>query len=231
MTENISPEHELRREIYARFGLAMYYAQMLEFSIVNQLLALGITDGAYNTYEEAEAVVVRLLGSTLGELNQKLVDEKTDLTHLEDDLRRARRLRNFLAHNYFRERVLAAELPAGRERMLDELAQAASFLQEIGERLNTLTTETYEAQGITPVDLRDVRETAERIVPGLPLPGLLEEPTPIVVTKDGYLVGNRNVTRTQLASAEGRYVYPTFVLDIEWERATDEERARLLSLA
>ena len=231
MTENISPEHELGREICARFGLAMYYAQMLEFSIVNQLLALGITNGTYNTYEEAEAVVVRLLGSTLGELNQKLADGKTDFTHLEDDLRRARLLRNFLAHNYFRERVLAAELPAGRERMLDELAQAASFLKEIGERLNTLTTETYEAQGITPVDLRDARETAERIVPGLPLPGLLDEPTSIVVTKDGYLVGNRNVTRTQLARAEGRYVYPTFVLDIEWEKATDDERARLLSLA
>jgi hypothetical protein len=60
MTKNISPEHELGREIYARFGLAMHYAQMLEFSIVKQLLALGITDGAYNTYEEAEAVVVRL---------------------------------------------------------------------------------------------------------------------------------------------------------------------------
>jgi len=231
ITKNTSPEHELKHEIYARFGLAMYYAQMLEFSIVNQLLALGITDGIYNTYEETEAVVVGLLRATLGDLKQKLADSKLDLTHLDDDLRRALRLRNFLAHNYFRERLLAAELPAGRERMLGELAQAASFLEEMGERLNTLTTEIYEAQGITPVDLRDVRETAERIVPGRPLPGLLDEPAAIVVTKDGYVVGNRNVTRAQLARAEGRYVYPQFVLDIEWEKATDDERARLLSLA
>lgn len=231
MTEDISSEHELRREIYARFGLAMYYAQMLEFSIVNQLLALGITDGTYDTYEETEAAVVGLLGKTLGQLNQKLADSKMDLTHLDDYLRRALRLRNFLAHNYFRERALAVELPVGRERMLDELAQAASFLQEIGERLNALTIKTYEARGLTPVDLREARKTAERLLPGRPLPGLLDEPTPIVVTKDGYVVGNRNVTRTQLARTQGRYVYPTFVLDIEWEKATDDERAMLLSLA
>jgi hypothetical protein len=231
ITVDVSPEDEVSREIFVRFALAMYRAQMLEFSIVNQLLALGMTGGTYNTYEETEAAVVGLLGATFGELNQKLADSKSDLTHLEDDLRRALRLRNFLAHNYFRERLLAAELPAGRQRMLEELAQAASFLQEMSERLNTLTTKIYEAQGITPVDLRDARETAERIVPGRPLPGLSDERPPIVVTKDGYVVGNRNVTRTTLARAEGRYVYPTIVLDIEWEKATDDERARLLSLA
>ena len=102
--------------------------------------------------------------------------------------------------------------------MLDELAQAASFLKEIGERLNTLTKETYEAQGITPVDLRDARETAERIVPGLPLPGLLDEPTPIVVTKDGYLVGSRNVTRTQLARARAGTSIPRSSLTLSGRR-------------
>jgi hypothetical protein len=231
MTENINPEHELRREVLARFGLAMYRAQMLEFSIVNQLLALGATDGTYNTYKETEAAVVGLLRATLGQLNQRLADSEIDLTDLADDLKRALDLRNFLAHNYFRERLLAAELPAGRERMLDELAQAASFLQEMGERLNTLTTKIYEAQGITPVDLRDVRETAERIVPGRPLPGLSDEPPPIVVTEDGYVVGNGSVTRARLAREQGRYVHPTIVIGIEWEKATDDERARLLSLA
>jgi hypothetical protein len=115
--------------------------------------------------------------------------------------------------------------------MLDELTQAASFLQEMSERLNALTIETYGARGITPVELRNARETAERIVPGRPLPGLSDEKTPIVVTKDGYIVGNRNVTRIEETRAQGRYVYPTFVLDVEWENATDDERARLLSLA
>jgi hypothetical protein len=115
--------------------------------------------------------------------------------------------------------------------MVDELTQAASFLREMVERLNTLTTKIYEAQGITPVDLRDVGETAERIVPGRPLPGLSDERTPIVMTKDGYIVGNRNVTRTQIARAQGRYVYPKLVVDIEWEKASDDERATLLSLA
>ena len=202
ITENVGPEHEFGPEVRARFGLAMYYAQMLEFGIVNLLLALGITGGTYNNYEETEAVVVRLLGATLGQLNQGLADSEIDLTHLHDDLRRALRLRNFLAHNYFRERILAAELPAGRERMLDELAQAASFLQELRERLNALIKEIYETQGISPIELTDARKTAERIVPGRPLPGLSDEPSPIVVTKDGYLVGNRNVTRMELANPD-----------------------------
>lgn len=73
--------------------------------------------------------------------------------------------------------------------------------------------------------------TVERLLPGRPLPGLSNERPPIVVTKDGYHVGNKSVTRTQLARARGEYVYPTFVLDVEWENATDDERVRLLSLA
>jgi hypothetical protein len=42
---------------------------------------------------------------------------------------------------------------------------------------------------------------------------------------------NGNVTRTQLATELGESTYPTFVLDIEWEKANDDDRAKLFRLA
>jgi hypothetical protein len=229
--EDISPETELIREVYARFGLAMYYGQTLEFGIINQLIVSSISDGTYNTYEEAEAAVVRLFRETMGSLNRRLIDSGMNLTHLDDDLLRSVHLRNFLAHHYFRERALTFQTPDGRRQMIVELDQAASFLREMGERLDALTMEILKEEGVTSIDTPEARETAGRLLPGRPLPGLSYERTPIVVTKDGYIVGDGNVARVQLATERGEKTYPMFVLDVEWEKATDDERTRLLRLA
>jgi hypothetical protein len=82
--------------------------------------------------------------------------------------------------------------------MLIELTQAVSFFQEVEQQLSALTMEIFEAQGITVIDTPEAKETARKLLTGRPLPGFPRERKPIVVTKDGYIVGNGNARPRQV---------------------------------
>jgi hypothetical protein len=143
MVEEITPEAWHSREVYAKFGLAIYEGQVLEHEIVNLIISSGIGLGTYRTREEIEAADVELFRRTMGTLKKELLLRRIDLGHLEDELIRAVTLRNFLAHRYFRERVSAFMSKEGRDQMIAELvekaAQEAKESREFGEPLPGLS--------------------------------------------------------------------------------------------
>ena len=108
MLEDIEPGAWLSREVFARFGLAIYASQVLEHGIVNLVVWSGLRDGRYRAYEETEAANTELFKLTMGKVKQALVSRRPDVAHLDELLIRAVRLRNFLAHEYFRQRAAAA---------------------------------------------------------------------------------------------------------------------------
>jgi hypothetical protein len=54
-------------------------------------------------------------------------------------------------------------------------------------------------------------------------------PTPIVRTRDGYLI--HGVDTVEFAEIVGLTPTPAFILDIDYQTATADERARLAELA
>jgi hypothetical protein len=98
VAEEIDPESWHIREVYAWFGLAMYTGQVLEHGIVNLLSWSGIGAGEYHTHEQAQTASDELFREAMGTLKKILLQRRIDLAHLDDQLIRAVRLRNFLAH-------------------------------------------------------------------------------------------------------------------------------------
>jgi hypothetical protein len=176
IVEEISQSNWQAREVYAKFGLAMYVGQVLEHEIVNLLSWSGISAGEYATYEQAESASSELFGKTMGTLKATLLRRRVDLGHLDDDLMRAVRLRNFLAHNYFRERAAAAMTREGREQMIAELDQAIEFFQEVDAKLTPFTLRIVEEFGLME-KLPEVAEESKGKGFGQPLPGL-SDPSP-----------------------------------------------------
>src|SRR5215469_8330949 len=101
MPEDISPGDWLTREVFARFGLAIYESQVLENGIVSLVIWSGLRDRRYRTYEETEADNSELFRQTQGSVRKILMSRRPDIGHLDDLLIRAVHLRNFLAHQYF----------------------------------------------------------------------------------------------------------------------------------
>lgn len=116
------------RDVYAFYGLAMYWAQCLEQSMFIHLLFLDFFPKNVKSFKDSskwaadfDAYEEKELGKTMGRLLQKLKDEGLP-THAASSLLSASlQKRNWLAHSYFSSRAVEFTLRAGRAQMIAEL--------------------------------------------------------------------------------------------------------------
>jgi hypothetical protein len=154
-------ENEQAREIYARAGLALYYAQVFEQGMIHTVYAGQIVNGTiaseFNTAEAFHRVVdSQTAGAILVRLRRHLdLAPELDAVCVE-----ALRLRNFLAHHFFSERSELFFNQEGRRLMLDELQTMIRTFGQADRRLEVLMIEMHERIGLK-------RETVERIVQAL----------------------------------------------------------------
>lgn len=83
-----------------------------------------------------------------------VVEVPADLDGL---LSKALTLRNWLAHDFFRERAVEFLNPAGRAQMLREVDDARSVFQEADKRLEQVVTPARIKAGITDEALGELR--------------------------------------------------------------------------
>lgn len=134
------PESALIREVYARYGLTMYMAQVLEHAVVNALLVLRFLPKRpdHNSNESWESAFDDFYGRELGKTfgtTLKTLDGLSILTpELISKLRAAKSTRDRLAHSFFRDRDLQFFTQSGRVSMIDDCEAAiAEFEAADGE--------------------------------------------------------------------------------------------------
>jgi hypothetical protein len=130
VADNLDEEGTQIRDVYAHYGLAMYLAQCLEHGIV---LALVYTKLLPQVRSEAKAVETFPVSEfeqrfdifmddhfelTMGSLISRLRTSSKLAVTFDTDLSKARELRNFLVHRYFRERAEEFISRIGRHSML-----------------------------------------------------------------------------------------------------------------
>ena len=109
----------LIRDVYATLAW-LHRAQDVEHGIVNLLIWTGVGDGSYRAFDELEAANVRLFNQTMGAIKNRLMERLplAEELEIEESLIRAVRLRNFLAHEYFRQRTVALLFRDGQKQMV-----------------------------------------------------------------------------------------------------------------
>jgi hypothetical protein len=130
------------KEVYAHFGLAIYLAQVLEHGLAVAFLYLDLMPasiGKIRSREEwmsrMDAFMDRHFETTLGKMIRNLAVVTSVPSDLEQLLKLALEKRNWLVHDYFRERAEAFMSESGRERMLHELVEAQELFSAADERL------------------------------------------------------------------------------------------------
>lgn len=147
------PDEEIR-EVYAHFGLAVYCGQVLEHGIVNAMVVLRLPDKDRLTKGDIDAFMDQKFECTLGKLIKELQAELPIPSDLEELLRQALKTRNWLCHDYFRERAIDFMLPVGREKMLVELEEARELLSDAEKRLEAVIQPLADRCGITEAVLQ-----------------------------------------------------------------------------
>lgn len=105
---------EQHKEVYAYFGLAIYYSQVLEHQLLNMLLLANTINEEITVNKDYEKCFYSISNKTLGKLIKhinkyyclRLIDRKK----LESLLKR----RNYLAHHYFKDNIGLFATESGR---------------------------------------------------------------------------------------------------------------------
>lgn len=154
MTIDDTGEHV--KEVYARFGAAVYFANVLEHGIVNALMVLDLIPTRRHTVRSAAewaALVDGFMDShfetTMGKMLRSLRSVTTVPDALDQQLRDALRRRNWLAHAFFRERAEEFLSPQGRDQMIDEVDDCRSAFQVADRALEEIVAPLRRSAGIT----------------------------------------------------------------------------------
>jgi hypothetical protein len=171
--EDIDPEELARHvdKVFAAFGEALHRAQVVEDAILTVAATTGKLDGLSATWHDFFADIESLWRLTLGNLRSKLLERRHDFGQFDEQLDCAVKLRNFLAHSYFRERGVAITTRAGRDKVIAELNDAVAFFEVATARLELLLDQSLDELGVGPL-LPGARERLVNKGFGDPLPGL-----------------------------------------------------------
>jgi hypothetical protein len=149
-------EDEHVKEVYARFGLAVYFAQVLEHGLVNALVILDLIPSRRHLARspdewgaEVDAFMDRHFQATMGRLMRSLRAVTQVEADLEQLLNDALSKRNWLAHDFFRERATEFMTADGREQMLREADGCRDLFQSADKRLETIVAPLRKKAGIT----------------------------------------------------------------------------------
>ena len=143
-------DDEQTKEVFAQFGLALYLAQVLEHGLVNAMIISELLPDKENfTKQNVDDFMNQQFEKTLGTLIKKLKRSIPIPDNLEKTLSSALRERNWLAHNFFRERHIEFINTEGRKTMLEELRGSQKIFEEADNLLTKVVMPLSEKHGIT----------------------------------------------------------------------------------
>ncbi len=149
--EDLPFEAQQRREVFAHFGLTMYWAQCLEVQIGLLLASMYNQEFLRVPPEDRDAFFDRESKKTLGRMKRDLGNKLPST--LENRLSEAVELRNWLVHSYFSERGIDILTLEGREKMIFELQEKAAFFKELDVEFTAILEKWFFIQSISKEEL------------------------------------------------------------------------------
>ncbi len=143
------------REVYSRYGLAMYMVQVLEHGMVNAAVVMRTLPSLRSHPNEArwhaafdhayETGLARTYGNMLKQLDAISEFPRSLLERLRD----AKEDRDVLAHRFFRQHDLAFMNPDGRTTMIAWCEDRVELFQALSEEVDALIAPIRERHGIS----------------------------------------------------------------------------------
>jgi hypothetical protein len=169
LNQPLAREDWEQREIYAHFGLAIYFCQVVETGLVNYLLVLRrATAKEKSTVTEIDEVFTLLFGRTFGRniSSVKRILGEHGSWILADQMGEALALRNELVHHWMRKRSLKQGTSENRNAMIDELQEAVAKLEAadhaLGERTQLLMTKAGMPEDFVAIEHQRLMDLAGR---------------------------------------------------------------------
>jgi len=149
------------KEIYAYFGLAIYFAQVMEQHAINMIVIKRITGPKIKTVDQADNLwddydmSKRTFGVLVNEIKQLFDLTVEDETELEE----FKKLRNYIAHDYFRFNSDLFYNEDGKRRMIKDFIGFKEKAKKIDNMLTGYFKKYQEHLGLTDDKVEEMMET------------------------------------------------------------------------
>ena len=152
-----------RRELFGRYGLAMYHAQCVEKSLAILTSCVFQKEFLKSSIEIREEIQSQSFTKTLGQLLPKLKSQVTIPPNLSNNLLDALRKRNWLAHDYFYDRAHDILTPDGNEKVIEELTNLYTFFSELDFHLMSIVDKWSTNVGIAESIENEIKEMKKKL--------------------------------------------------------------------
>lgn len=156
------------REVYARYGLAMYRAQVLEHGLVNTLAVFRLLP-AREQYPDRQAWEIACdsfydaeFDKTFGNILKALQLIKGFPPELLHELRLVKRKRDHLAHSFFRRHDIDSMTTEGRTEMITECEQLIELFHTVDRKVEQFIKPLEEMFGLTEERIKDMIEQMQQ---------------------------------------------------------------------
>ncbi|MDG5814175.1 hypothetical protein QA601_03730 [Chitinispirillales bacterium ANBcel5] len=145
----IDNEEHQTKEVYALYGLAMYYAQCCEKSLVMLLSSAWASQVDQMITDDYDKLLQVNMKKTFGSLLKTLESENKISRELTENINSVLKIRNFLAHDYFWDRAGEFTIHEGRTKMVSELNKYIDIFDELDLKLTEISDNWGEQKGVT----------------------------------------------------------------------------------
>jgi len=161
--EQLDANAKLRRELFGRYGLAMYHAQCVEKSLAILASSVFHKEFIRSSIEIREEIQAKTFSKTLGRLIRELESQVTIPENLKNNLLEALRKRNWLAHSYFFDRAQDLLTSDGSKKVIQELDELRRFFSNLDLHLMSIVDKWSARVGIDKHIQKEVEEMQKKL--------------------------------------------------------------------
>jgi hypothetical protein len=153
-----SPDENLVKEVYAHFGLCVFFSQVIETNLINFLTALETAASKVPTRRTFDDLYAKHESFTFGNLMKALSAHGFLPNDVMQDVQRLKAERDHLAHRYFRDHDLDFMTVGGCNQMIDDLQARRDRFIEVDRRMSGFHTTALAKIGVAPEQIDTTME-------------------------------------------------------------------------
>jgi hypothetical protein len=146
--EELDSNSQQRREMFARYGLAMYHAQCVEKSLAILVSSVFNKDFLHSDLDRRADIQEEVFKKTIGRLLHRMRSQIAIPLNLDRTLNEAMQKRNWLAHDYFWVRAGEIMTSRGRNKIIDELTSLSDFFSMVDAHLVSIYEKWCDKIGV-----------------------------------------------------------------------------------
>lgn len=132
-------DSEKAKEIYARFGLCVYFFQVLEHQLINMLLIKARAEKLDMSSKDYDDIFYSYSDKTMGKLIEKLVELYEIPDTIRECLWNVHKKRNYYVHHYFKDHSEYFYTEDKQIKMLQEIMSTTDEVSNLDASLEAFT--------------------------------------------------------------------------------------------